>query len=100
MDPLKIALDKIVEMNLAGGELHLRFIDGYGLAPLQPRSIKIPQIYSTVQEIAARTRFCAKTVRGWVREGCPAYRINGEIRFDDDEVDVWLTNRKVGGRLK
>lgn len=97
MTEIRITLDKI-EMSMAGGELCLRFISGFDAAIVPSK----PALeYRTVAQIAQRTQYCPKTVRNWVnREGCPARRVNGDIRFLDHEVDEWMAAHKIGGVRK
>ena len=51
--------------------------------------------FYTVEEIATYLGFSVSAIRKWVRTGqIPFCKINGGIRFDQSEVDKWVTKSK------
>jgi len=54
----------------------------------------------TAREVADLLGVSPETVLRWVRQGkLPAFRLpGGAIRFRDDEIDAWLSERATPGR--
>ena len=54
----------------------------------------------TARVVAERLGLCTETVLAWVRAGkLPAFRLpGGAIRFREDELDAWLTERATSRR--
>ncbi|WP_448460226.1 helix-turn-helix transcriptional regulator [Mycobacterium syngnathidarum] len=50
----------------------------------------------TIQQVAARLAVSVGCIRAWrLRgEGPPAIRVGSALRWDSDEVDIWLDNRR------
>lgn len=50
----------------------------------------------TIQQVAARLAVSVGCIRAWrLRgEGPPAIRVGSALRWDSDEVDSWLDNRR------
>jgi len=52
----------------------------------------------TVKEAAELLRVSEKTVYRWIRQGViPAFRFQGQYRFDKDELDGWARHKRIGG---
>jgi len=51
----------------------------------------------TVKEAAELLRVSEKTVYRWIRQGViPAYRFQGQYRFDQDELEGWARQKRIG----
>ena len=51
--------------------------------------------FYTVEEISVYLGFSVSAIRKWIRTGqIPFCKINGGIRFDQNEVDKWVTKSK------
>jgi excisionase family DNA binding protein len=49
-------------------------------------------------QVADRLGVKQSTVRYWVHHGrIPFLKINGSVRFDPEEIDRWLDERRRGG---
>jgi PTS system nitrogen regulatory IIA component len=50
----------------------------------------------TIKDLTSLLNVSEKTIRRWIKEGnIPAYRINGQYRFNRTEILEWSTSRRI-----
>lgn len=50
----------------------------------------------TIKDLTGLLNVSEKTIRRWIKEGnIPAYRINGQYRFNRTEILEWSTSRRI-----
>jgi excisionase family DNA binding protein len=48
-----------------------------------------------IQALSALLSVKPKTIYDWVNRRCiPCYKLNGLLRFDEDEISQWLRSKK------
>lgn len=62
----------------------------------------MPNHLLTVKQVADKLQVSASTVRNLLRrDGLPYTRVGRQLRFDDADIDLWLSHRReerYGGR--
>jgi excisionase family DNA binding protein len=62
--------------------------------PSRAHAAVAPDRYWTTLELAAHLRVTDRTIRRWVREGCPSHPWGARLRrFRLAEVEAWLNER-------
>lgn len=51
--------------------------------------------YMTIEEVADMLGCSTKTVRRYVQQGMPAYRIARRLIFVRSEIEAWVRSRRV-----
>lgn len=65
--------------------------------PPLPESALMAQEEMTVREAAELLRVSEKTVYRWIRQGViPAFRVQGQYRFDRRELQSWARYKRIG----
>ncbi|WP_202627970.1 AlpA family transcriptional regulator [Cellulomonas sp. APG4] len=56
----------------------------------------------TIDDLAAYLNVSVETVRGWRahRQGPPAFKVAGSLRWRLTEVDAWLDGTRQAGEVK
>jgi excisionase family DNA binding protein len=49
-----------------------------------------PNTYSTIQDYALYRGVCKRTVRNWMHQGMPVFRMGRIVRVRWAEADAWL----------
>ena len=63
--------------------------------PARASATVAPDRYLTAAELAHHLSVCTRTIRRWVREGCPSHPWGSRLRrFRLAEVEAWLTERQ------
>ena len=54
----------------------------------------------TIKDLSNILNVSEKTIRRWIKEGSiPAYKINGEYRFNRTEILEWSTSRRLNAAV-
>lgn len=96
-----IPLHEGFSMAVVGGKLELNLpASALGAFTTQASSVPPPSRYNSIAQEADRLGISERTLRTYMHEkGCPFYRLpGGDVRLVSSEVDVWMGQRKVGGR--
>ncbi len=60
----------------------------------------LPRLLSP-EELSTSLKVNKNTIYSWVRRGAiPFLRLEGLVRFDSEEINVWLRERKRAARKK
>jgi len=61
-------------------------------------TLRPPSQYCSIGQEAERLGISERTLRTYMHEkGCPFYRLpGGDVRLISNEVDAWMSQRKVG----
>ena len=55
----------------------------------------------TIKDLSGLLNVAEKTIRRWIKEGSiPAYRINGQYRFNSMEILEWSTSRRLNAPVE
>jgi len=89
-------------MVITGGKLELILpSSALGSAfTTQTSTLPPPSRYRSIGQEAERLGISERTLRTYMHDkGCPFYRLpGGDVRLVSNEVDTWMSQRKVGGK--
>jgi len=99
---LSIPLHDGFSMTVTGGKLELNLpASALGDAFItQTGALPPPSQYCSIGQEAERLGISERTLRTYMHEkDCPFYRLpGGDVRLTSSEVDLWMAQRKVGGK--
>ena len=55
----------------------------------------MPDVYLTSKDLEKKYQISRSTVDNWKKEGLPYIKIGRSVRFDETEVDKWISKRLI-----
>ena len=50
----------------------------------------MPDVYLTTKDLEGKYKVSRATIKKWRDKGMPFYKIDGTIRFKENEVEQWI----------